>query len=141
MIGRFLIAVGIGIGMLLLTTELAGSRAGGDSTPRFDDITKQAGVTFVHVKGNRGVANIRDEAGPGVCVFDFDGDGWPDIYFVNARDLYGRGLAARNALYRNNGDGTFTDVTNPAGVPGTGYGLGCTVGDYDNDGYPDLYVT
>ena len=74
-------------------------------------------------------------------MFDFDGDGWPDIYFVSARDLYGRGIAARNALYRNNGDGTFTDVTDKAGVPGTGYGLGCTVGDYDNDGYPDLYVT
>jgi hypothetical protein len=141
MIGRFLIVAGIGVGMLLLAAEFAGSRPGGNSTPRFDDITKQAGVTFVHLKGNQGVANIMDEAGPGVCVFDFDGDGWPDIYFVSARDLYGRGIAARNALYRNNGDGTFTDVTDKAGVPGTGYGLGCTVGDYDNDGYPDLYVT
>ncbi|HEX4748192.1 MAG TPA: CRTAC1 family protein [Bryobacteraceae bacterium] len=109
--------------------------------PRFDDITKEAGIRFVHLKGNKGIANIRDEAGPGVCILDFDGDGWPDIYFVSARDLYGRGLVARNALYRNNGDGTFTDVTEQAGVPGTGYGLGCVVGDYDNDGHPDLYVT
>ena len=72
---------------------------------------------------------------------DFDGDGWQDIYFVNGRDLYNRGISVRNALYRNNGDGTFTDVTDKAGVPGNGYGLGCVWGDYDNDGFPDLYVT
>ena len=72
---------------------------------------------------------------------DLDGDGWQDIYFVNGRDLYDRGISARNALYRNNGDGTFTDVTEKAGVPGTGYGLGCVWGDYDNDGFPDLFVT
>jgi len=136
LLSRFLIPTVLlaGIGFL------AAAAGGGDSTPRFDDITKQAGVRFVHFKGNKGVANIMDEAGPGVCVFDYDGDGWPDIYFVSARDLYGRGLQARNALYRNNRDGTFTDVTDQAGVPGTGYGLGCTVGDYDNDGHPDLYV-
>jgi enediyne biosynthesis protein E4 len=142
-------------GVSLLAAAFAGA-SGNNSTPRldtdarttatnqpvrFDDITKQAGIRFVHLKGNQGIASIRDEAGPGICVFDFDGDGWPDIYFVSARDLYGRGLAARNALYRNNGDGTFTDVTEKAGVPGTGYGLGCVVGDYDNDGHPDLYVT
>ena len=84
---------------------------------------------------------IREVFGPGVCVGDFDGDGWQDIYFVNGRDLYGRGIVARNALYHNNGDGTFTDVTDKAGVPGTGYGMGCVWGDYDNDGFPDLYVT
>jgi enediyne biosynthesis protein E4 len=74
-------------------------------------------------------------------VADFDGDGFPDIYFVNGRDLYNRGIAVRNALYRNNGDGTFTDVTDSSGVPGTAYGMGCVWGDYDNDGFPDLYVT
>jgi hypothetical protein len=63
-------------------------------------------------------------------VADFDGDGWPDIYFVNGRDLYGRGIKTQNALYHNNGDGTFTDVTAGAGVPGTGFGLGCVWGDY-----------
>ncbi len=115
--------------------------AGPASPPLFEDITKQAGIHFVHFKGNKGVANIMEEAGPGVCVADFDGDGWPDIYFVNGRDLYGRGLEARNALYRNNRDGTFTDVTDKAGVPGNGFGLGCVWGDYNNDGWPDLYVT
>ena len=137
---RFLIPAAIVVGISLLAAAFAGAPADESLTPRFDDVTQQAGIHFVHLKGNKGVANIMDEAGPGVCVFDFDGDGWPDIYLVSARDLYGRGLVARNALYRNNGDGTFTDVTEKAGVPGTGYGLGCVVGDYDNDGYPDLYV-
>ena len=76
-----------------------------------------------------------------MCVADFDRDGYQDIYFVNGRDRYGRGISVRNALYRNNGDGTFTDVTDKAGVPGTAYGLGCVWGDYDNDGFPDLYLT
>jgi hypothetical protein len=116
----------------------------GQSRPasvQFTNVTAQAGIKFVHYPGNKGKAIIREVFGPGVCVGDFDGDGWQDIYFVNGRDLYGRGIVARNALYHNNGDGTFTDVTNQAGVPGTGYGLGCVWGDYDNDGSPDLYVT
>jgi enediyne biosynthesis protein E4 len=108
---------------------------------RFTDITMAAGINFVHFKGNNGISINREEFGPGVCVADFDGDGWQDIYFVNGRDLYNRGISVRNALYHNNGDGTFTDVTDKAGVPGTGYGLGCVWGDYDNDGFPDLFVT
>jgi hypothetical protein len=108
---------------------------------QFDNVTQAAGIHFVHFKGSNGISTILEEAGPGVCVADYDGDGWMDIYFVNGRDLYNRGISARNALYRNNGDGTFTDVTEKAGVPGNAYGLGCVWGDYDNDGYPDLYVT
>ena len=120
---------------------LAGVTATQDASPRFTEIAHQAGIRFVHFKGNKGVATILDEAGPGVCIADYDGDGWPDIYFVTAWDLYNRGITVHNALYRNNGDGTFTDVTAKAGVPGTAYGLGCVWGDYDNDGHPDLYVT
>jgi hypothetical protein len=108
---------------------------------QFTDVTAQSGIKFTHFKGNQGISINREEFGPGVCVADFDGDGWQDIYFVNGRDLYDRGISVRNALYRNNGDGTFTDVTDKAKVPGTGYGLGCVWGDYDNDGFPDLYVT
>jgi hypothetical protein len=95
----------------------------------------------VHFKGSKGISINREEFGPGVCVADFDGDGWQDIYFVNGRDLYNRGTSVSNALYHNNGDGTFTDVTEKAGVPGTGYGLGCVWGDFNNDGFPDLFVT
>jgi enediyne biosynthesis protein E4 len=86
----------------------------------FKNSTAAAGIQFKHFKGNSGISINREEFGPGVCVADFDGDGWQDIYFVNGRDLYNRGISARNALYRNNGDGTFTDVTEKAGVPGTG---------------------
>jgi hypothetical protein len=115
-------------------------------TPRpaliqFTNTTAAAGIKFTHFRGNDGIPINREIFGPGVCVADFDGDGFPDIYFVNGRDLYNRGISTRNALYHNNGDGTFTDVTDAAGVPGTGYGLGCVWGDYDNDGFTDLYVT
>ncbi len=109
--------------------------------PQFSDVTKAAGIEFVHFKGNKGTSTILEEAGPGVCVADYDGDGYVDFYIVNGRDLYNRGISVRNALYHNNGDGTFTDVTLKAGVPGNAYGLGCVWGDYDNDGFPDLYVT
>jgi hypothetical protein len=101
----------------------------------FTDVTENSGIRFTHFKGNNGISINLEEFGPGVCVSDFDGDGWQDIYFVNGRDRYDRGISVRNALYRNNRDGTFIDVTEKAGVPGTGYGLGCVWGDYDNDGY------
>jgi len=107
----------------------------------FTNVTAAAGIKFVHFKGNKGISINREEFGPGVCVSDFDRNGWQDIYFVNGRDLYNRGISVSNALYRNNGDGTFTDVTEKAGVPGTGYGLGCVWGDFNNDGFPDLFVT
>ncbi len=109
--------------------------------PEFTDITTAAGIHFTHFKGNDGVSINLEEFGPGACVSDYDKDGWQDIYFVNGRDRYNRGISVKNALYRNNGDGTFTDVTDAAGVPGTNYGLGCVWGDYDNDGYPDLFVS
>jgi hypothetical protein len=108
---------------------------------QFSNVTQSAGILFKHVKGSKGTSTILEEAGPGVCVADYDSDGYQDIYFVNGRDTYKRGISSRNALYRNKGDGTFADVTETGGVPGTAYGLGCVWGDYDNDGYPDLYVS
>ena len=111
------------------------------SPTQFTNVTAAAGIKFTHLRGNDGIPTNLEIFGPGVCVADYNNDGYQDIYFVNGRDLHNHGIAARNALYRNNGDFTFTDVTDEAGVPGTGYGLGCVWGDYDNDGFPDLFVT
>jgi hypothetical protein len=130
--------------VLLLVLILISGLAAQDARPgpiEFTNVAAAAGIQFVHFKGNKGISINREEFGPGVCVADFDGDGWQDIYFVNGRDLYNRGISVNNALYRNNHDGTFTDITEKAGVPGTGYGLGCVWGDFDNDGFPDLFVT
>jgi hypothetical protein len=107
------------------------------------DVTQSAGIKFVHFKGNQGISINLEEFGPGVCVSDYDRDGWQDTYFVNARDRYDRGITVRNALYRNNGDGTFADVTDKAGVGGTESGpfhAGAVFFDYDRDGRLDLYV-
>ncbi len=125
--------------MAILVLTFAGSTF--PQTAQFTNVTETAGIHWTHAKASNGISTILEEAGPGVCAGDFDGDGFEDIYFVNGRDLYGRGVQLRNALYHNNGNGTFTDVTDKAGVPGNAYGLGCVWGDYDNDGHPDLYIT
>jgi hypothetical protein len=116
--------------------------------PVFTDITDTAGIHFKHSFGDYQMDNIVEAAGSGACVFDYNGDGLMDIYFVNGRwqkdvnDNRGRELKDKlfNALYRNNGDGTFTDVAGQAGVLGHGMGFGCSATDFDNDGDVDLYV-
>jgi len=114
----------------------------------FTDITQKAGIRFVRSFGDVELDNIVEGTGSGACVFDHDGDGKLDIFFPNGRWLKavasnrGRSLATRlnNALYRNGGDGTFTDVSEKAGVAGKGFGFGCSAADYDGDGDLDLYV-
>ena len=108
----------------------------------FEDVTAAAGIDFVATDGGDGRHLFPEFLGRGVALIDYDRDGDLDIFLPNGRDLRGDGGAAPpNALYRNDGDVRFTDVAGPAGVAGTGYGLGCAVGDVDNDGWPDLYVT
>ncbi len=108
----------------------------------FTDITAQAGIHFKHNSGAFGKKYLPETMGSGVCFIDYDNDGWQDILFVNSMDWPGH--KSRNsypALYHNNQDGTFTDVTRQAGLALEMYGLGCAVGDYDNDGFDDIYIT
>ena len=102
-----------------------------------------SGITWRHVNGRSPEYYLPETTGAGCAFLDYDNDGWMDIYLVNSGrcDFYNPQLPLRNALYHNNRDGTFTDVTEKAGVPGGGYGMGAAVGDYDGDGHPDLYVT
>lgn len=106
------------------------------------DVTAQTRIIFVHSTGSSGKRYIVETVVAGLALFDYDNDGYLDIYFLNGRPLPGSPAMpnARNALFRNNGDWTFTDVTLQAGLPGTGYGMGVAAGDYDEDGDDDIYV-
>lgn len=109
---------------------------------QFTDVTSQASIHFKYNSGAYGKKLLPETMGPGVCVLDYDNDGWQDILFVNSIDWPGhKSGKSYPALYHNNHDGTFTDVTRQAGLAVEMYGLGCTVGDYDNDGYDDIYIT
>ncbi|MGD0630275.1 MAG: CRTAC1 family protein [Terracidiphilus sp.] len=103
----------------------------------------KSGIRWVHDAGRSQEKYLPESSGAGCAFFDYDNDGWMDIYLVNSgkSNFYNPPHPLRNALYRNNRDGTFTDVTAKAGVPGGGYGMGVAVGDYNGDGYPDIYVT
>ncbi len=110
---------------------------------RFVDIAERAGLDFRHVSGGPEKKYILESMGGGVAWIDYDRDGWPDLYLTNAgrwEDLLTGKRSVSNALYRNNRDGTFTDVTERAGVKGNYWGMGVAVGDYNNDGWPDLYI-
>jgi hypothetical protein len=132
------------VAAVLAPVALAGQRRGAApaSAPVFTDVTKAAGITFVHQSGATPDKYMYETFGSGVAWFDYDNDGYQDLYFVNGA------AGAPNALYHNNHDGTFTDVTAKAGVAGIAgaaaskaYKTGVAVGDYDNDGFLDLYVT
>ncbi|HKS82405.1 MAG TPA: CRTAC1 family protein [Candidatus Acidoferrales bacterium] len=102
-----------------------------------------SGISWLHVGGLSPDMYLPETIGPGCGFIDYDNDGWMDIYLVNSGpcDFYTPNPPLRNALYHNNRDGTFTDVTLRAGVPGNAYGMGVAVGDYNRDGFPDMYVT
>lgn len=131
---------------ILITIGAQGSlipAIGANANIQFVDVTQEAGIHWQHVDGRSGQKYFMETLGSGAAFFDYDADGDPDLYFVNSAPLpgYVSQEIPINCLYQNNGDGTFTDVTEKAGVGDTGYGHGCAVGDYNNDGKLDLYVT
>jgi hypothetical protein len=110
--------------------------------PQLEDITAKAGITFRHVSAPE-KRYIVESMSAGVLLIDYDRDGWLDIYFTNSPtvDMANKGQKSRSALYRNNHDGTFTDVTDKAGIGSPCFAFGGAVADYNNDGWPDIYVT
>jgi enediyne biosynthesis protein E4 len=119
------------------------AHAAGD-LPAFEEIpATRSGIVWTHESGPSPDMYLPETTGAGCAFFDYDNDGWMDIYLVNSGpcDFYKPRVPLRNALYRNNRNGTFTDVTEKAGVPGNAYGMGVAVGDYDGDGLPDLYIS
>jgi hypothetical protein len=138
------------IGLLIsaFVTQAVLAAAAEPELPVFTDVTEKAAIRFKHSCGDTHMSNIVEGTGAGCTFFDYDGDGWLDIYLVTGRyhpdisDNTGRRLRGKctNKLYRNNHDGTFTDVTEKAGVGGKHFSCGCSAADYDGDGKIDLYV-
>src|SRR5262245_26053360 len=114
------------------------------SPPRFEAVpADKSGVRWTHDNALSPERYLPESMGPGTAIFDYNNDGWMDLYFVNSGpcDFYTPGRPLRNALYRNNKDGTFSDVTEQAGAAGGKFGLGGFAADFDNDGWTDLYLT
>ncbi len=125
-------------------TRLYGQRGVPASGPLFAEVPAAAsGIDWVHENAMSASHYLPETMGPGCAFLDFDNDGWMDIFLVNSgpSDFWKPTKPVRNALYKNNRNGTFTDVTEKAGLSGTSFGMGVAVGDYDNDGWPDIFVT
>jgi hypothetical protein len=126
------------------TLAAADHSSNGAAAPgfQFADVTAKAGITFRHNNGAFGGKYLPETLGPGVAVLDFDKDGWQDLLLINGMDWPGHHAhSSTMALYRNNHDGTFSDVTHRAGLDVEMYGMGVAVGDFNNDGFPDVFVT
>jgi hypothetical protein len=123
---------------------LGGRGASGQPQPLFVEVPPSAsGIEWVHENAMSPSRYLPEALGPGCAFLDFDNDGWMDLFLVNSgpSDFWTPSKPVRNALYKNNRDGTFTDVAQKAGVTGAYFGMGAAVGDYDNDGWPDIFVT
>jgi hypothetical protein len=127
--------------VLVLGTSMLAAADG--SSPQFVDIARQAGVIFHHTNGASREKHLAETMGAGGVFFDFDGDGWQDIFLVDSGSVIDAAVdrRARHRLFRNRGDGTFADVSDRAGIEHKAYGMGACAGDYDGDGRPDLFIT
>ena len=141
----FLRTAGLAAGSALVPwrPSLAAQSAAGRSPVFVSVDARESGITWVHDNAMSPERYLPETCGSGCAFIDFDNDGWMDLYLVNSgpSDFYTPTKTIRNALYKNNRDGTFTDVTERAGVPGGTFGMGVAVGDFDGDGYPDMVVT
>ena len=149
-IASFLLATAFGGLFLMAGLKLTAISASAVKTPpnessgtiHFEDITQKAGINFTHYTGAFGKKFLPETMGPGCAFIDYDNDGYPDILLINGKDFPGhKTRRATPKLYHNNGNGTFTDVTAKAGLDVEIYGMGAAVGDYDNDGWDDIYLT
>ena len=136
----------LAVAVALFFAAVAGTSAPTPASPpdvTFRDVTQKAGIHFVHNNGAFGKKYLPETLGPGVAFIDYDNDGWPDIFLANGMDWPGHTRKhSMPKLYHNNHDGTFTDVTHKAGLDAEEmFGMGVAVGDFDNDGYDDLFVT
>src|SRR6266705_6652961 len=129
--------------LLLLNLPLITSAQTTKPNVTFEEVApKTSGITWVHNNAHSTDRYLPETVGAGCAFFDYDNDGWMDIYLVNSgpSDFYSPTTPLKNALYHNNHDGTFTDVTDKAGLAGGRFGMGVAVADYDGDGWQDLFV-
>ncbi|HZH85436.1 MAG TPA: CRTAC1 family protein [Phototrophicaceae bacterium] len=137
---KFLLALAVSLGLFSFAAVRASEHS--PSSVQFVDITRSAGIHFIHDNGAFGKIWLPEAMGSGVAFIDYNNDGWPDILLINGSDFPGHGNRHTHmALYRNNRNGTFTDVTHQAGLDFETYGMGVAVGDYNNDGCDDIFIT
>jgi hypothetical protein len=143
-----ILAAGVSLAALKLAGQSPAPKPQPAVLPAYEDVTEKSGINFRHSFGEQKLSSILEATGSGCAWLDYNNDGNLDLYAVSGRYLEGvtnhskaDGTDASNHLFRNNGDGTFADVTAQVGVGGKGFGMGVTVGDYDNDGFEDIYVT
>ena len=131
------------LGANLLSTPAQRSPGTAKFIVTFEDVTTASGISWIHNNAHSAARHLPETVGAGCAFFDYDNDGWMDIYLVNSgrSDFYAPSSPLKNALYRNNHNGTFTDVTDKAGLAGGGFGMGVAAADYDGDGFVDLYIT